>query len=300
MPLVFRTETARTPCESIVCPANKGFTNALRGLSQPRIAIQYKSALVNTAGQTAKGSHMTFKSAMIGLALVASAISAQATSTFSLTASPLALTGSGFFRAVGMTGSFTASVQDQTGWTAIGDPEWGAVQSLTLPWGPGVSLTSANNVSAKVTVPGGLTVSTQDQGGFAQAEQDFTLQILLAAHSTVTVSWDVALSGSNSGLSSGTFDLLGTVTLGDTVQTSPYSLAFAGTESSGSGFASSPTPRSITFTNASNSNLLTAYHSNIKISTRDVIPSPVPEADLAWMSLAGLAVVGVARARRRG
>lgn len=242
---------------------------------------------------------MKFKSAAIGLALVASAISAQATSSFSLTASPLTFSSTGFVRALSTTGSMTASVQDQIGWNASGDAEWGALDSLTLPWGPGVSLTSTNGVFAQVAPPGVLTVSTQEKGGFAQAEQDFTLQLLLAAHSSVTISWNVTLSGSNSGLSSGTFALLGTVTLGDTVETTPLSQAFEGTETSGSSFTSSPIARSITFTNTSGSNMLTAYHSNVKISTRDVVPSPVPEADLAWMSLAGLVVVGAARARRR-
>jgi hypothetical protein len=243
---------------------------------------------------------MKFKSVAIGLALVASAISAQATSSFSLTASPLTFSSTGLVRALSSTGSMTASVQDQIGWNASGDAEWGALASSTSPWGPGVSLTSTNGVFAQVAPPGVLTVSTQEKGGFAQAEQDFTLQLLLAAHSSVTISWNASMSGYQEGLSSGTFAVLGSVTLGDTVQTYPFSHDFAGTEGFGSGFATSPISRSITFANTSDSNLLTAYHSNVKISTLDVIPAAaVPEADAAWMALAGMAVVGALIRRRR-
>lgn len=246
---------------------------------------------------------MKFKSVAIGLALIASAVSAQATSSFSLTASGLTMTGTGLIRPWVAAGSFTASVQDQTGWTTGGAAEWGPMNTLTTPWSSdGVSLTSPNGATTQVVkFPDVLTVSTQEQGGFAQAEQDFTLRLLLGAHSSITVSWNVALSGSNSGLSSGTFTAQGTVTLGDTVLTYPFSLDFAGTETSGSGFSESPVARSITFSNTSDNYMLTAYHSNIRISTLDVVPAPtaVPEADLAWMTLAGLAVVGAARARRR-
>ncbi|MGE5450453.1 MAG: PEP-CTERM sorting domain-containing protein [Acidobacteriota bacterium] len=245
---------------------------------------------------------MKFKFAAIGLALVASAISAQATSLLTWDASRLSYSGSGAFFPVEAGGHHTDTVQDQIGWTASGTAEWGAVQTLTEKGFIGEPVTSANGALAQVATPGHLIVSTQEKGGFAQAEQDITLQLLLSAHSTGTVSWSISLAGSNFGLSSGTFAAYGTFTLGDVVQTYSFNQDFAGTAASGSGFGGSPMARSISFTNTSDSDMLTTFHSNVRISTLDVIPAPaaVPEADTAWMALAGMAAAGAVMRRRRG
>lgn len=241
---------------------------------------------------------MKFKSVATAVALAAAAFAAQATSSLTMVVSNFSISSTGFWRPTSIAGSFSASAQDQIGWTAGGLPDWGPLQTNTASFSaPGVSITSANGVHAEMLKTQSFSVSTPAQGGFAQAEQDYLLSFLLGAHATVTVSWDIALSGSNAGHSAGLFSAMGTVNLGDQTHLYPFSLAFDGTDGSASAFSGSPDHRSLTFTNTSDATILTSYHSDARISTRDVVPA-VPEPEVAWLALAGLALVG-AQVRRR-
>lgn len=247
---------------------------------------------------------MNFKPIALGLALAVTTLASHATSSLTLVSSNLGITATGFLRLTGFSGSFNASVQDQVGSTG-GLANWGPLTPSTEPYASstGIALTSVGGTHAEVVkaAPGivnSLTVSTPTTGGFAQAEQDFILSFLLGAHTTVTFSWDTALSGSNAGASAGVFSALGTLNLGDQSASYPFSLDFAGTAGSGSGFSGTPIHRSISFTNNSDTTILSSYHSNIKISTRDVATA-VPEPEVAWMALAGLALVGAQIRRRR-
>ncbi len=241
---------------------------------------------------------MKFKSVATAVALAAAACAAHATSSLTMVVSNFSISSPGFMRLTSVGGGFTVSAQDQIGWTAGGLTDWGPLQTNTATFAaPGASITSANGAHAEVLKTQSFSVSTPAQGGFALAEQDYTLSFLLGAHATVTVSWDIALSGSNSGHSAGLFSAMGTVNLGDQTKLFPFSLAFDGTDGSASAFASSPDHRSISFTNNSDATILTSYHSDARISTRDEVPA-VPEPEVAWLALAGLALAG-AQVRRR-
>lgn len=249
---------------------------------------------------------MTLKHTTTALLLAVTGIGAQAASTLTLSNSSIAISVStpGAFRPLSTAGgTFTVQVQDQLGLDASGAPLWGTLLSNTTAYSPaGASITSPLGASAVITsLPGNqsLTVSTPNGGGYARAEQDIVVQFSLAAHATVTFAWDSVLSGSYSGPTAGTFDLLGQVSLGTTAETYPFSYPFANADHAGSAFTGSPTHRSISFTNTSDLAVNTTYHSKLQLSTKEVGVGAVPEPESAALLAAGLAVTGLLLRRRR-
>lgn len=239
---------------------------------------------------------MKIKPITVGIAMLVATSSALASSSLKLTITNLSIDTVGFYAPDTVTGSFSATVQDQVGWTAAGTPALGAATSQVNPYpDAGISITSPLGTHAEVIVggngiPNSLVVSTPDSGGFAQAEQDFTLSFLLAAHNSITVSIAATLYGSNSGYSNGVFEGFGQFELGDQSMFVPFSFPFAGNANSASGFAMTSPPRSITFTNTTDSDIKSSFHSKIAISTREAIPA-VPEPNATWLALAGVALL---------
>lgn len=234
---------------------------------------------------------MKAKLIVAGLATFLAGLPAQAESNFSINISNFTLSPTGFFRPVSLKGSFSASVQDQVGWTSHGVAEWGPLLSTTAAFTePGVSITSPAGVHAEVLKTQSFSVSTPEAGGFAMATQDYEMGFLLGAKSSVTVSWNYALSGSQMGLGTVVFETLGSATLGDQVSNFPFSETHVGSANVGWGITTSPALRSITFTNNSDSTIVSKYQSHFSISVRDTVPA-VPEPEMAWLALAGVALV---------
>lgn len=237
------------------------------------------------------------------MAMLVAGSSALASSSLKLTITNLSIDTVGFYAPDTVTGSFSATVQDQVGWTAAGTPALGIATSQVNPYpDAGVSITSALGTHSEVVlggngIPNSLFVSTPNSGGYAQAEQDFTLSFFLAAHNSITVSVAATLSGSNSGYSNGVFEGSGLFELGDQSMVVPFSFPFAGQANSGSGFAMTSTPQSITFSNTTDSDIKSSFHSKIAISTRETVPA-VPEPNTTWLALAGVALLAGKRRLR--
>jgi hypothetical protein len=147
------------------------------------------------------------------------------------------------------------------------------------------------------------SVSTGAGGGYAVATAGFTQSFWLAANSSITLTWDTHLTGSNSGenyvlshLNSAT-SAAGAKMLQDPAM-QHYTIA-EGTPASPLGdfsFEKGDTTRTLTFTTTD-----TASHISFRVEafveTYDHV-SAVPEPETWAMALIGLAVVG-ANARRR-
>lgn len=242
---------------------------------------------------------MKFKSVIaIGLLTLSSA-HAFANASLTLSISNFQVTSNGVIKPLKLFRSFDLSTENQIGLSG-GLPIWNQSDNkFGFYVNNTESLTSANGAHAGITwSPNHLEVSTSAPGTLASAYQEIGIWYGVSAHTTITMSWDFVLSGGYSGPTSGTFSVDSSVWLGDQSLSQPWSRGFNSEAYSTTMFATSPERRSISFTNDSDDFTVIAYSSRTVVSVAEFAPA-VPEPEMIGLGLAGLAVIGLTRIRRR-
>ncbi|MBI5926121.1 MAG: PEP-CTERM sorting domain-containing protein [Aquabacterium sp.] len=257
---------------------------------------------------------MKFKPLATAIAGICLSIGAHATSTLEVkTINFKVTTTGGPFYWTSSTGMIGAIAQDQTGWSGVGTPSFGAwsTDTGTIPADTTASVTTAGGASATGTFSPSLSslqVSTSAAGGFAQADRNWTGNFIVAANTTVKFEWDAYAYGVNAGNSKGPFAYAhenemavnSTVKVGNQQRTFQYYASAPAQSADGFEMGNATLEHhSISFKNTSNTWAYGSFQSNISAYTHDVVAPSVPEPESYALLLAGLGTIGMVLRRRR-
>ena len=232
---------------------------------------------------------------------------AQATSSVAVSITNPEATSTGAFAWLSAGHSFTAMAQDQIGWTSSTEPNWGGWATNTS-YGVGAAATTSGGTSALagLTQSGfGFQLATPTGGGRAIASLDLWGDFSLAAHSSVTISWDLSALGLSQSLQGGDKSFTNSMVLNISgrLGTDWEGLApLYNTQSIQNPAAftiSANHHQSLTFTNDSDTTLVSEYRGSVQVFSQSAIAAAVPEPESYAMALAGLGIIGFTMARRR-
>lgn len=237
------------------------------------------------------------------------ATGAQASSSVVVNLTHLDATATGAFAWLDLGHSFTALAQDQTGWATDSTPTWsGWTADYSYGAAATVTTSAGTTASAGATANGySFMVSTPTTGGTAVSSLDLWGNFSLAAHSSVTISWDRSALGTNMGAAANTMVFTNSMVLNmsglindewhgltplyaaQSIQ-NPSAFSFSGNDH-----------QSFTFTNSSDDVQINSFRTSVQVYTLDAVPTTtsVPEPEGYALALAGLATVGFVTIRRR-
>ena len=234
---------------------------------------------------------------------------AQASSSVAVNLTNVNTTSTGAFSWLDTGHSFTAMAQDQNGWTTSTSPAWGGwVDDYSYGSGASVSASGGTSASAGLTQNGfGFLLTTPTTGGTAIAALDLWGDFSLAAHSSVTISWDRSALGTNSGQAVSPTAMVFTnsmvLNMSGVMANEWHGLtplyAAQSIQNPAAFSVSGSDHQSFTFTNSGDATLTSTFRASVQVFTQDAVAAAVPEPESYAMALAGLGIVGFTMARRR-
>ena len=254
---------------------------------------------------------MQFKHIFAATSIAVFAMGAQATSSMVVSVNNFGASSTGGFSWLTQLSDASITLQDQQGWVSASEPNW-----LPAVSGSGyntLSLTSANGAFGSVEFnPNNsysIKLTTPATGAIGRVDLSIFNTFSLAAHSSVTFSWDRTATGTNSGSSaagagfsySNALVLLSSGNaIGYQVDAEPVyniqPIAIPGSFS----IMDYTRHQSMTYTNDSANAITGAFQGSVVVYSQDAVATAVPEPEGYALALAGLLTVGFLSRKRRG